>query len=492
MFADLQTDAEIFQSYRKLQSTDWHVRRHGMAQAFLDRFMRQVRPPSSSRSMQLLMKQQNMPEIPAIPFTVHYHAINLSAVEIALYHELKLYFESCNVRVRRSKQARGSNDQSWRINEVFETSQSFEEALIKRCSLYNALPSWHTSEPLDTLVKVIQRRRRDITALQAAVMKDLKRAVWLFVKLGRCDQNFANLEQSVKSHDFGDAEVTAKASQLLQEALATYRENDWTEFWSKGKPEKSSKKKQEEFDEDDESDEEESLPPKKKTKLSNDPGEETKKTRLPSFPEEKDRGKLLRETATTLRTKIAEWVNQARALRFMETVHRFQVGVNVPACSRCGREHGVSGIHNILGKCGHVVCNQCVEAVVKAEECPVNQCRGAVSPSYIINGRYFGRHKDQAPVSSYGGTKMKELVNLLQDTTRIPREDRVILFVQFEEFRQRAQEALEANQIPYVAIGASEKNVRKKIKAFTTEGNSKAEDAKVLILMLGSENAAGM
>ncbi|KAL1970168.1 hypothetical protein VTN77DRAFT_6573 [Rasamsonia byssochlamydoides] len=435
-----------------------------------------------------------------MPFTMHYHAITLSAVETALYHELKLYFESCNARVRPSKQARFSNDQSARINEVFENSDTFEEALIKRCTYFNAMPSWcETSEPLDTLVKVIQRRKRDIAALVTTIKRDLKQAVWLFVALGQSDEHFAKLEQSVTKHDFGDAEVTKQASRLVKDALQAYRKNDWTEFWSKGKSEKSASQKKASH-EDSESEgksqsDEESEHPKKKTKLScKDAGGTGKKeTQLPPFPEDKkEREKILREAATTLRSNISEWVTQARALRFMETVHRFQLGVNIPSCGRCGRQHASFGAYNLLGKCGHVVCKECVDALVKSEECPVHQCRGAVSSAYILNGRYFGRHQSQAPVSSFGGTKLQELVRLLQDTTRIPEEDRVILFVQYEEFMDAATAALEASEIPHVAIGARDRGVRHKVKAFTNDNKSEGGDPKVLILMLGSENSAGM
>jgi hypothetical protein len=454
-----------------------------------------------------------MAEVPAIPYTTHFHAIKLSGLEIALYHELKVYFESCNERVRPKRQNRFINDQSGRINEVFQSSESFEEALIRRCTYLDLRPSWSkASEAIDTLAKVVQRRQEDIVDLTAIIQHDLRMAVWLFVDLGRRDYHFSKLKESIAQHDFGDFDVSNQALQMIKAALQAYQEDDWNYFWTRGDSEDEEPSEQKGKEKsgqggDNEEGAEELLPPKKKTKVSEDPTkeddpdvleenselEEEEERDLPPFPKEvKDRERALRQTATNLRTNIAAWVTAVRALRFMDTVLSFQCAVNTPPCSTCGQQYSASGTHNVLGKCGHVICNKCIGAVVKSEECPVNGCRGAVSQAYIINEKYLGKYETQEPVPSCGGTKLKELVKLLKDETRIPKDDRVILFVQYEDFMEAATAALKENDIPFVAIGAKEHGPRKKIKEFKNEEGLAAIDAKVLILMLGSENAAGM
>jgi len=49
MGTDLSPGAEKFHSFREVHTLEWHAHRHALGQAFLDRFVRQVRPPPSPR-----------------------------------------------------------------------------------------------------------------------------------------------------------------------------------------------------------------------------------------------------------------------------------------------------------------------------------------------------------------------------------------------------------------------------------------------------------
>jgi hypothetical protein len=363
------------------------------------------------------------------------------------------------------------------------------------------------------VAKVITQRRNEIDELLTGVKRDLKLAVWLFHHLGQSDAHFKKLQDSVSKHDFGDAEVTDSAEELIKTALSAYDEDHWADFWCEG-PRNSTKARTRNDSESEGDRGEGPEPPKKKAKLSKDkddvdeprraapkkkmaktvkkaPEDDDAEDQLPPFPGKTELEKLLRQTAMTLRTKISKWVDQQRAWRFIAAAHHFQTGRNVPPCSYCGCKNGIPMTHNVLTKCGHIVCGECIDEVIKDDQCPITHCRGAVGERNVINGVHFGKYGEEKAAPE-GGTRLARLIALLSDATKIPPEDRVILFVQFEEAVKSIGAALNENGIPFVAVSGRAHGARHKVKKFTADTNARADQAKVLILMLGTENAAGM
>ncbi|KAF8759594.1 C-5 cytosine-specific DNA methylase [Rhizoctonia solani] len=105
-----------FHSFRDVRSLEWHIRRHHVAQSFLDQFVR-----------------QNVAEIDEIPSKEHIEYITLPAAERAIYLELKHHLLAIDMNVKKTKKTDG--DREKRLAEALgKASKSAEEALLKRCS----------------------------------------------------------------------------------------------------------------------------------------------------------------------------------------------------------------------------------------------------------------------------------------------------------------------------------------------------------------------
>ena len=90
----------------------------------------------------------------------------------------------------------------------------------------------------------------------------------------------------------------------------------------------------------------------------------------------------------------------------------------------------------------------------------------------------------------YGGSKLADLVKLLQDTERIGLDDQVLLFVQFPELMEAASTALTAAKIPHLNIPINDRMASTKLADFQT--GSEEVKSKVLILNLGGVTASGL
>jgi hypothetical protein len=90
----------------------------------------------------------------------------------------------------------------------------------------------------------------------------------------------------------------------------------------------------------------------------------------------------------------------------------------------------------------------------------------------------------------YGGSKLAELIGLLQDTRRIGVDDQVLLFIQFQALMEAASTALTAAKIPHLTIPVNDRMASTKITEFQT--GSEEVKSKVLILNLGGVTASGL
>lgn len=452
--------------------------------------------------MPYLMKQQNTPEIPPIPWKVHYCPIVLSAVERALYLELKLFFESYNPQTRVEKKEKYLYDQRGRVSEIVDTCNTPEESLIKRSSYYDALPRWSSAtDKIDTMLKLIKHRRSEVNTLVREIRIQLKPVSWLLHQLGQTDPRFNALKASLESNDYGDTEISDLVQRLIVEALGSYCEDDWKTFWHlpNGSPANTSIPAsgfdtRETGEDEDTSDEEEEqqqnaddgeyVPVSRRRKSTT---QRTKVQRKPLPDSRSDKEKELREWTNKVRVNILGLVERTRALRLSEAGHDFQKPDTIPHCQNCGQKDRRSPKENsVLGKCGHIVCKACLEVTFRGNKCNVHDCRAVVHKEYVIPGCYFSMCQSTDQRTPLGGAKMETLMRLLQDTSAIPEEDQVILFLQFPDLEGPVTAALETHNISYASVGMSGGRGRSKIKAFA--GN----DRKVAILQLGTENAAGL
>ncbi|CRG84606.1 Cation-independent mannose-6-phosphate receptor [Talaromyces islandicus] len=475
-----RSESENFQFFTEPASEGWHFRRNSLAQHFIDVFMR-----------------QNTPCIPRIEWCTHYNVVTLSAVERILYLELKLYFESYNPQAKMEKKEKYGHDQRGRISEIVDTCKTPEESLVKRSSIYDALPQWSSATiGITTGKELLEHRLKEVTDIGSEIAAQFKAVTWLYNQLGKTDSRFDALVSSINSNDYGDKAVSKAAQRLINHALEHYQEDDWKQFWllpgsilprNSGAPSDSSGNDQNDEEGGGDDDREGAVNSGGKNKKR--PKSLAKSFALRPRPEgQSDMEKELRQRANKARVNILALVERFRSLRFARAAYKFQSTTATVACHGCGcrAQRRLSQKYCVLGKCGHVVCPECITGVQENKTCAVDQCRAAVDREYAIPGAHFRMCQPVDTPVFPGGSKLQALIGLLQDPTRIPETDQVILFIQFKDLEPVITSALESREISYVSVGTSGRTARNRIREFS------AKERRVAILQLGTENSAGL
>lgn len=521
-----RSDAETFQSFRAPRSEAWHRRRHELAQTFLDKFAR-----------------RNVAEIDEIPSTEHIVLVRQSPAEKVIYLELYKQLMTYNRQLRR---VNGRGDQAERIDEIIANSSTPEEALLKRCTSLALQGRWDDDGQPEaaTCASLIRTREEQLNHAKNELKKKLKLAAWLYCSCKHEHDKFSQFMNSVIMHNFGDKSVTEEVDPLLTVAVKESKCSDWRFFYSgsdsdqKTEDEDQHENVDEDSDTIEEDEDEDELVLKQKNlggqrktqsrftaepKLKPRPKQKSKVRPALTRKDEKKRNKSeillsakpteprefdseLRDVTGVLRKLVVEWVHRKRALRFLKAIRKIQTNPNpqaIPACDNCHTQPGVLSKLNILGSCGHALCSNsdCTQKTLEKEECAVDGCRGSGRKFNIINAITLGCDTTSTPTamssdgdsngdidrsSKHGGTKLEALINII---TKIPVEERALLFVQFPDLMTIVSKALSSAGIKHIIITPTDQKASSKIEKFQKEGFG---DTKVLILNLGGEMAAGL
>lgn len=190
-----------------------------------------------------------------------------------------------------------------------------------------------------------------------------------------------------------------------------------------------------------------------------------------------------------IRKLRTELLARRRALRFLqaaEASHFWQCEAGPPlTCVSCSEVAEDPSCIFILGSCGHVACQSCLEERHRIEGCVLAGCSSAVGSQHIHPADCFG--STNQPEGSRG-TKLDSVVACIQ---KIATEDQILLFVQFQTILNAVCAALQASGISYHAIteGGSDMAVRA-VRDF--QENESAAKKRVLILNPSNETAAGL
>ncbi|KAI9038630.1 putative SNF2 family helicase [Aspergillus affinis] len=452
----IQSDAEIFQAYRAPRSETWHRNRHEHAQTFLDRFAR-----------------KNVPKIGEIPLTEHYILVTLLPAETAIYYELHRQLLGLEEQVIRGSRSKIGGERTKQIDEVISSSNSADEALLKRCTTLALSNQWKNEKPEVTTCKsLIETRRGQIADAKEMFTREVKLATWLRGKADKNEPHFPKFNESVKGDGFGDNAVTAEAEAVIQKASLDQTEDDWQFFFLEPKQRTGKAAAGE-------------------TRESADGGtptnqkKEDKLPALPVRPEKKDDiDAVLRRTVANMRSYLAEWVMRIRALRFLEAMHRVQAKLELN-CDKCDQRDLSPSKIIILDSCGHSICSTCAVQFKTSEECVLSTCDGVAKKENFVDASELGGNEKDVS-ARYGGSKMDKLIEVIEN---IPEGEKALLFIQFEELMKAASKALTLAQIEHTAIFADDKASTKQLERYLTEG---FRDNRVLMLMLGNEMAAGL
>lgn len=195
----------------------------------------------------------------------------------------------------------------------------------------------------------------------------------------------------------------------------------------------------------------------------------------------------LREDTHLLRKLSKELVARVRSLRFFDVVRKLQKNGNEAAdtlkASAC--EHNVSTHVDmaVLSCCGHVACHDCMVKSAKEQKCVKgDDCHAAVRLANIVKVDSLGIEGEMS--SGRFGAKLCQLVGLVQS---IPANERILVFLQWEDLAGKVSEALTRGGIEHLTLSGAVKTRAATLDKFQMSTGSE----RVLLLKVNDASAAG-
>ncbi|KZT02845.1 uncharacterized protein LAESUDRAFT_661099 [Laetiporus sulphureus 93-53] len=431
-----QTAVEKFHSFREVHSLEWHAHRHQIGQSFLDQFVR-----------------QNIAEIDEIPSSQEIRKVDLPAAERAIYLELEHHLRALDMTVKRGRKS--ESDREKRVAQALGESSTAEEALLKRCSHFE-LDSSDKENAMKACEVIVRERRAQLDSCKAELEKMIAEALRKEKKVGKVETEslFREYIRVTRNEGVGDEDATEQMKTLLDQATiaAPLRAITNRQLDARGKG----------------------------------------KSKDDGLPESVKR--LIwehREQTHEIRRVTKELVGRVRSLRYFTAVRDLQRQADVPpvvSCPSCGRDQVPIEEIAVLSSCGHTGCIACVTEHAEREECVYaasGACKAAARVLNVVKGDTLGVDDEQRDgQGKHYGLKLEKVIHLVK--TEIPKEDRVLIFVQFPDLMKKVAEALAAHDVAFLEIRGSAAQKSKSLEQFQTES-----EERVLLLNVMDESASG-
>lgn len=538
-----ELELENFLSFQEAQSGAWHQNRYDVAKRFLDRFARQnvadidelpctehiilTRPSPAEVAIYLELHMQLMAQDGWVKLCNNASSMKepkekprkrpktkQSSSEETSGEESDNDPTSEDLVNGEPSKAKLRDDRRCRQTEIVQMSTKPTEALVKRAACLVLEDGWRGRRPKTiTLKSLIARRREEVAQAEGLFTAALEKVLLNYFKKVQGVENLHDFIANVAGNNFGDRTICSRVSTYIKELLSGYgytlerlppdvKEangigdaadegpvNDSPEGSGIGASEESDSSAENETESDDEA-MDQSIELRQPSEPSNSVGGVDEITKL-----------------------LKNLVLMTGELRFLESVGRVQRG-EIPKCDCCEEQPDTPGNINILDGCGHSLCEGCTVEAADKEKCAVVGCGGMAKPTNMINGHQVSSRgrgsgdsgNDQctdaemidAPPSNeasvadgnspgiqYGGSKMDKLVEIIQ---AIPEDEKVLLFIQFEDIACLVMKVLKLASIKHSTVTPPKKIISRK----AGEYEKGLKEQKVLILILGSEQAAGL
>ncbi|THH03097.1 hypothetical protein EW145_g6533 [Phellinidium pouzarii] len=435
-----QTDVEKFHSFREVRSLEWHAHRHDLGQGFLDQFVR-----------------QNIAEIDEIPWVEKIEKIDLPAAERAIYLELEHHLRALDMTIKRGKKT--ESDREKRLAQALGESNSAEEALLKRCSHFD-LDTKDEENAMKACEVIVQERTKQLDDCKQELIGKLKDALVLQRKIGKTadETYFQEYVRVTRDEGVGDRDASAMTLELLKVADIDGPLSSLTD---------------------------------KSNDVKSKSGKDKGKGKGDMSINVKDLIWEIREQTHHIRRLTKELVGRVRSLRYFTVVRDLQRQAETPPtviCPTCGNQNVPIEDIAVLSSCGHTGCMKCVMSCAEREECVYAQsgaCKAAARVLNVVKGDTLG--VDDVSRDGNGrhfGLKLEKVVELIKK--RIPKEERILAFVQFPDLMKKVAEAFDANRIKYLEIKGSASVKSKNLEKFQN-----GSEERVLLLTVTDESASG-
>ncbi|KAI0349349.1 hypothetical protein OH77DRAFT_1594287 [Trametes cingulata] len=430
-----QTAVEKFHSFREVHSLEWHAHRHELGQKFLDQFVR-----------------QNIAEIDEISCSQEIQVVKLPASERAIYLELEHHLRAIDMTVKRGKKS--ESDREKRLAQALGDSSTAEEALLKRCSHFE-LETADKENAIKACEVIVKERTKQLEDCKAELLRKLNDAVKMEKKIGKVQEEslFREYVRVTRTEGVGDKEATEAVQKLLDDANIAGPLKPLT------------------------------------NKLSAKSGGKKDDSDIPKAI--KDLIWDHREQTHEIRRLTKELVGRVRSLRYFTVVRDLQRQAEKPPvvhCPSCGRDDVPLDEIAVLSSCGHMGCHPCVVACADKEECVYaasGACRAAARALNIVKADSLGIDDEARDGrGKHYGLKLEKIMELIKKT--IPKDERVLIFVQFPDLTAKVAEALHSYRVPFLEIKGSASQKSKNLEKFQNDS-----EERVLLLNVMDESASG-
>nr|XP_018266781.1 DNA repair protein Rad8 [Kwoniella dejecticola CBS 10117]OBR88939.1 DNA repair protein Rad8 [Kwoniella dejecticola CBS 10117] len=443
-----QTQAEKFHAFREIHSQAWHRRRDDLAQEFLNVFVR-----------------QNIAEIDDIPTVEHIHEIKLPASEGAVYLELEHHLQALEMQARRETKFKNvtQGDRNARLEEALVDSKTAEEALLKRCCHFTldlTDKKRDAKSAQEACEHITGARSKQLIGCEEDLYRSINEAVALhcYIKkkggFGPSTEKQHFKEWVDDSSDPAKHQGDSEAAERLIKVLAKCGIKNGV--------------------------------------IPSDPVN-GKAAKVEKGGKVDDVKWQLREQSHLLRKLSKELVARVRSLRFFEVVRKLQRNGSearaVLEASECGHKPSTHPEKemSVLSCCGHVSCLECMTRSADQQRCVKgSDCHSAVRHTNIVKVKSLGIEGELS--SGRFGAKLQKLVDLIHS---IPTNQRILVFLQWEDLAGKVSEALTSGKISHVTLSGSVKSRANTLDRFQQSDPDDTTDDRVLLLKVNDASAAG-
>lgn len=217
-----------------------------------------------------------------------------------------------------------------------------------------------------------------------------------------------------------------------------------------------------------------------------------------------------REQTHNIRKLTKELVGRVRSRRYFTVVRDLQKQRETPpkiSCPGCSRDEVPMEEVAVLSSCGHTGCMTCVRRSADKEECVYatsGQCMAAARVLNIVKGETLGVDDEARDgQGKHFGKKLEMVIDLIKcvillrtphhthsyfgHRNTIPKKERVLIFVQFQDLMAKVANALKVHKIKFLEIRGSASQKSKNLEKYQ---NNDGEE-RVLLLNVMDESASG-
>ncbi|KAI6041310.1 hypothetical protein EDC04DRAFT_2867311 [Pisolithus marmoratus] len=421
-----QTKVEAFHSFREVHTQEWHAHR---------------RTPRSG------LLGHNIAEIDEIPCTFQVQKVILPAAERAIYLELEHHLRALDMTIKRAKKT--ESDREKRLNNALGESKTAEEALLKRCSHFD-LDVKDKENAMKACEIIVQDRTKQLEECKEELLKETQKGAKQEKKIGKLAEEsmFQEYARVCRLEGIGDQEATDMVRGLLDEAGVPVLSPN--HFANKGKGK------------------DDSIPNSVKDLIWEH-----------------------REHTHNIRKLTKELVGRVRSLRYFTVVRDLQRQRDTPpkvSCPGCKRDEVPMDEVAVLSSCGHMGCMTCVRRSADREECvyaTTGMCKAAARVLNIVKGETLGVDDEARDGRGrHYGRKLEMVIDLIKN--KIPKAERVLIFVQFPDLMMKVANALKVHKINFLEIQGSATQKSRNLEKYQNDS-----EERVLLLNLMDESASG-